>query len=302
MIDSELQLMTDWRYCNVTPGDKKPYPNEWNKKPLTLDQVESTNIGLQLGEHSNGTCAIDFDGEEAIDYWNNTFPDYEIDKFQTVMWSSGKPYRLQAAFTVPEYCWDVLKRKVVNKLEFRWGGQSVLPPSKLIDGRQYYWVGRPSRVPLRPLMPDVLNHWLQLILDDYTKYDNVQPTKFELSDFDEEYVNQLLERISKNVGNLRGDYDVWRTIAWATCSAVGISTARMLMQYYWPEKTNKELQTLLSYKVGVGPKIGTLIKLSGIKRDDKIILEREYRKRKYNENLKEIELIRQVLKEKTIVK
>ena len=77
------------------------------------------------------------------------------------------------------------------------------------------------------------------------------------------YVNQLLEKISHKTGNLRGNYDTWRTIAWATCSAVGINTARMLMQFYWPEKTTKEMHTLNSWKGGIGPGIGTLIKMAG---------------------------------------
>jgi hypothetical protein len=280
MKDSELELMSDWRYCNVTPGDKKPYPNDWNNKPLTLSQVSSSNIGLQLGEHSNGTCAIDFDGIEAIDYWNKHFPQYDIGNLNTVMWTSGKDYRLQAAFTVDKMYWDVLKRKVVNSLEFRWGGQSVLPPSKLNDGRQYCWINSPSNYVVKELMPDVLEHWLELILNDLTKYDNTPKIEFELKDFDEEYVNQLLERISTKVGNLRGDYDVWRTIAWATCSVVGISTAKMLMQYYWPEKTNKEIVTLMSYKKGVGPTIGTLIKMSGMSSNERQILELEMKLRK----------------------
>lgn len=280
MIDTELQHRPEWRYCNVKDLDKVPYPNNWNNNPLTLSQVNSNNIGLQLGEHSNGTCAIDFDGIEAIDYWNTHFPDYDIDKLGTVMWSSGKEYRLQAAFTVPQEYWEVLKRKVVNKLEFRWGGQSVLPPSKLVDGRQYFWVGRPSKVILRPIPELVLSHWLELIYNDYTKYDNVPITKFELQDVDEEYVNILLEKISHKVGNLRGDYDLWRTIAWATCSSVGISTAKMLLQFYWPEKTNKELHTLNSWKNGIGPKIGTLIKMSGMGSLERQLLETQMKLRK----------------------
>jgi len=279
MNNSELQLMSDWRYCNVRELQKVPYPNNWNNNPLTLQQVESSNIGLQLGEHSNGTCAIDFDGVEAIDYWNTHFPDYDILKLGTIMWSSGKEYRLQAAFSVPQEYWSVLKRKVVSKLEFRWGGQSVLPPSKLDDGREYFWVGRPSNNPLRPIPDDVLTHWLELLYNDMTKYDNVPTKNFELSNVDEEYVNVLLEKISYKVGNLRGDYDVWRTIAWATCSAVGIGTAKMLLQFYWPEKTNKELHTLNSWKSGVGPTIGTLIKMSGISSNERQILELEMKLR-----------------------
>jgi hypothetical protein len=279
MVDNELQLMTNWRYCCVTPLDKKPYPNNWQNMPLTLSQVNSTNIGLQLGEHSNGTCAIDFDGEEAIDYWNITFPQYHIHELDSISWSSGKEYRLQVAFSVPKQYWDVLKRKVVNKLEFRWGGQSVLPPSKLNDGRQYFFINSPSTTTLKEIPDVILTHWLKLLYDDMTKYDNVVSHEYEKQTFDEEFANKLLERISHKVGNLRGDYDVWRTIAWATCSIVGINSAKMLMQYYWPEKTNKEMSTLMSWKNGIGPKIGTLIKLSGISSAERQVLELEMKLR-----------------------
>ena len=280
MKDFELGFCSLWRYCNVTPGDKVPYPNNWQNTPLTLQQVTSSNIGLQLGEHSNGVCAIDFDGVEAVDYWNENFPGHEIDKINTVMWSSGKPFRLQAAFTVPNVYWDVLKRKVVSKLEFRWGGQSVLPPSKLNDGREYFWIQKPSMQRISEIPEDVLAHWLNLIYQDITKYDNTVVHEFVAQDVDEEFVNHLLERISHKVGNLRGDYDVWRTIAWATCSAVGITSAKMLMLYYFPDKTNKEMKTLLSWKKGIGPKLGTLIKLSGIGSLERQLLETQMKLRK----------------------
>jgi hypothetical protein len=280
MIDNELQLMHDWRYCNVISGDKKPYPNNWQNIPLTLQQVDNNNIGLQLGEHSNGVCAIDLDGEQAIDYWNTHFPDYDIDKIPTIMWSSGKKYRIQMAFSVPSKYWPVLKRKVVNTLEFRWGGQSVLPPSKLVDGRQYFWVKRPSKNHLLPIMDDVLAHWLNLIHQDLVKYDMLPKITYNHTNFDEEFVNVLLEKISTKVGNLRGDYDVWRTIAWATCSAIGMNSAKMLLTYYWPEKTNKEMNTFMSYKQGVGPTIGTLMKMSGISSMERRLLETQMRIRK----------------------
>jgi hypothetical protein len=280
MKDFDLGFCTLWRYCNVTPGDKIPYPNNWQNTPLTLQQVTSSNIGLQLGEHSNGVCAIDFDGIEAIDYWNENFPQHPIHELNTICWSSGKEYRLQAAFTVPQIYWDVLKRKVVNKLEFRWGGQSVLPPSRLNDGREYFWIKSPSKQILSEIPEDVLAHWLNLIYQDITKYDNTIVHEFVAQDVDEEFVNHLLEKISHKVGNLRGDYDVWRTIAWATCSAVGITSAKMLMQYYFPDKTNKEMKTLLSWKRGIGPKLGTLIKLSGIGSLERQLLETQMKLRK----------------------
>jgi len=300
MIDTELQLMHLWRYCNVKAGDKVPYPYGWQNMPLRLHEVDSTNIGLQLGTHSNGTCAIDFDGIEAIDYWNENFPELPIDKLNTVMWSSGKEYRCQAAFTIPKEYWDVLKRKVVNKLEFRWGGQSVMPPSKLDDGRQYFFINKPSTTDIKQIPDQVLAHWLNLLYLDMTKYDSISVKQYEVSTVDEEYVNRLLERISRRVGDLRGEYDVWRTIAWATCSAVGLQSAKMLMQFYWPTKTNKEMQTLVSWKSGIGPTLGTLIKLSGISKVEHSELELELKKRKGLEvtPIDRFEHMKKILKEK----
>lgn len=264
MQNEELQNLINWRYCNVTIGDKKPYPNNWQNTPLTLNQVESNNIGVILGIHSDGLCAIDFDGIEAIDHWTNTFG-IDIGDMDTVMWTSGKEYRCQAAFTIDNEYWDVLKRKVINKLEFRWGGQSVLPPSTLNDGRQYFWLKSPSKYVVQRLPENVLAYWLQLIYDDETKYDSIDTKTYTIQQYDEQFIDVLLSKIAPQVGNLRGDYDVWRTIAWATCSQVGVNNAKHLMMKYWPEKTKKELKTLTSWQPNKRtPGIGTLIKMSGI--------------------------------------
>lgn len=280
MVDHQLSLLPDWRFCNVKNGDKIPYPNNWQNNPLTLSQVTSDNIGVILGEHSNGLCAIDFDGIEAIEHWSS-FTDIDISELPTVMWSSGKDYRCQAAFTVPKIYWSVLKRKVINKLEFRWGGQSVLPPSKLNDGRQYMWLKSPNEYQVQELPEPILVYWLQLIYQELTQYDDIKVEQVYTTDHDEEFVNQILYKVSQKVGSLRGEYDLWRTIAWATCHAVGINTARMLMLYYWPDKTKKEMNTLLSWKSNHrSPTLGTLIKLSGISSLERRILELESKVRK----------------------
>jgi hypothetical protein len=277
MLDPELIQLQTWRYCNVTNGDKKPYPNNWQNTPLTLQQVQSDNIGVILGKHSNGLCAIDFDGIEAIDHWTNTFG-IDITDMDTVMWSSGKDYRCQAAFTIDNEYWDVLKRKVVNKLEFRWNCQSVLPPSKLNDGREYFWLKKPSETVVQRLPETVLSYWLELIYDDMTKYDQLPTVNYEISTYDSEFIDVLLGKISSKVGNLHGDYDVWRTIAWAVCSQVGIMNAKYLMNKHWPTKTKKEIKTLNAYKSGGrSPGIGTLIKLSGISKMEKRLLELKYK-------------------------
>ena len=197
------------------------------------------------------------------------------------MWTSGKQYRCQAAFTVPEQYWEVLKRKVVNKLEFRWTNcQSVLPPSKLNDGREYMWINKPSEYTVKPLPDIVLTHWLKLIYDDIVKCESIDTNVYYDKKYDERYIDELLLRIVPKVGNLRGDYDVWRTIAWATCSQVGIHGAHSLMMKHWPEKTKREIKTLKAWKPSVrSPSIGTLIKLSGVSVIERRLLELQYKLR-----------------------
>jgi hypothetical protein len=280
MINKELSNLP-WRYVNIKNGEKVPIGNGWQKHPHTLSEITTNNIGVVLGPASAGLCAIDFDGIEAIDHFNNTFPEIDITSLDTVMWTSGKEYRMQAAFTIPEIYWDVLKRKVVNKLEFRWTNtQSILPPSTLNDGREYVWIKKPSEVNVLELPEQILVYWLNLMLEEHTKYDNIPQTTYEPIEVDQYYVDELLTRIKNKVGHLQGDYDVWRTIAWATCSAVGIQSAVHLMLKHWPYKTKKEKSTLHAWRQGHGPTLGTLIKLSGISRDDRELLELQIKLRK----------------------
>jgi len=258
MTDTELSLLPDWRYTNVTPLDKKPYPNNWQKTPLQLVDVNPAgNIGLQLGQLSNGTCAIDFDGPDAIDFWTTTFPQHPIDSLNTIMWSSGKEYRCQAAFSVPQEYWDVLKRKVTHSLEFRWGGQSVMPPSKLSDGRQYFWINSPSTTPLRQLPDDILSYWLTLLLNDIPQYDYEPTERPKLTD---DTIVQLAEELKKHYPQL--DYDTWIRVTWAFCNELGTSDGVAIMKYHYPEGKQGEYRKFYN-KSNVGKKItiGTVIKM-----------------------------------------
>ena len=257
MIDSELVLLPDWRYTNVTNGDKKPYPNNWQHTPLQLNQVVSNNIGLQLGKHSNGTCAIDFDGPDAIDFWTTIFPQHPIDKLNTIMWSSGKEYRCQAAFSVPQEYWDVLKRKVTHSLEFRWGGQSVMPPSKLNDGRQYFWINSPSTTELRILPDDILSYWLQLLLNDMPVYDY---TPIERPKLNDDTIVQLADELKKHYPTL--DYDEWIRVTWAFCNELGVNDGVAIMKYHYPENKQGEYRKFYhSSNSGKKISIGTVIKM-----------------------------------------
>jgi hypothetical protein len=123
---------------------------------------------------------------------------------------------------------------------------------------------------------------LSLMIDNMDKEEaRKYVNTFEPSSVDDIFTDELLSRISRRVGNLRGDYEVWRSIAWATCSCVGISQAQQLMMKYWPEKTKKELTTLKAWKNSHnGPGIGTLIKLSEIKPEERKLLELQAKIRK----------------------
>ena len=257
MTEYELNLLPDWRYTNVTNGDKKPYPNNWQNTPLLLSQVVSENIGLQLGQHSNGTCAIDFDGPEAIDFWTQTFPQHPIDSLNTIMWSSGKEYRCQAAFSVPKIYWDVLKRKVTHNLEFRWGGQSVMPPSKLNDGRQYFWINSPSTTQLRQIPDDILTYWLQLLLNDMPIIDY---TPIERPKLNDDTIVQLADELKKHYPQL--SYDEWIRVTWAFCNELGTSDGVAIMKYHYPESKQGEYRKFYN-KSNTGKKItiGTVIKM-----------------------------------------
>jgi len=126
-------------------------------------------------------------------------------------------------------------------------------------------------------------------LDDKPKTVNVVSYNNEKVPVD--MVDELLSMISKKTGTLRGEYDDWRTIAWATCHTVGINDAHMLMMRYWPAKTKKETKTLVSWKYrSDSPTIGTLIKLSGINKTDLYELQVKYGLKKPKRNNVDIDV------------
>ena len=102
----------------------------------------------------------------------------------------------------------------------------------------------------------------------------------QLDTVDEEFVDHLLGKISSKVGDLKGDYNVWLTIAWATCHAVGLHQGKSLMMKHFPTKTNKEKHAFNSWNRNNSPTLGTLIKLSGISKDERKLLELQMKLRK----------------------
>ena len=107
--------------------------------------------------------------------------------------------------------------------------------------------------------------------------EHVYNTDYTNSDIPIELVDELLGHIYRNVGSLKGQYDLWRTIAWSVCHSVGIQNAHNLMMKYWATKTTKEIKTLSSWKHRAdSPTIGTLYKLSNISKQDIYMLQAKY--------------------------
>lgn len=259
MKDHELTKLDSWRFVNIKKGEKVPIGMNWQKNPHQLTQIYTENIGVILGPASQGLCAIDFDGEDAIDHFYKTFQNIDITSIDTVMWTSGKPFRFQAAFTIPEEYWSVLKRKVVSSLEFRWTNtQSVLPPSTLNDGRTYVWLKSPSQYKVQPLPEEILTYWLKLMLDEYPVSEPGE--QYVPKSVSGEEANKLAEELKQLYPTLV--YDDWIRVTWAFCHAVGDIDGLTIMRYYYPETKKGEYNKLLrSRTTGKVCTIGTVIKM-----------------------------------------
>jgi hypothetical protein len=248
MTDNELSKFTQWRYTNVRAGDKRPYPDAWQNTPLTLEQVASTNIGLILGEHSGGVMAIDFDGETAWQWFDR---EIGCPLPPTASWTSGKPYRCQMAFTVPPEAWELVRpKKIVTKppsapgagdgegFEFRWtGGQSVLPPSRLNDGRQYMWL---DTSPVAEIPIELLEKWVKLI-NTHSAIQNKPYTPVEIEDLTEEKfedVKEILLELKQHCPTLA--YDDWFRVTCIVANELGDAVAEHLLQDIWAENKRGE--------------------------------------------------------------
>ena len=269
MKNIDLECQPGWRYCRVMPGEKRPYPAGWQRTPLELSQVDSTNVGVLLGPESHGVVALDFDGTSSWQWFDQVIGG---DLPTTVMWTSGKQDRCQMAFQVPARYWFYLRSLKIGAavsdwiapgegFEFRWaGGQSVVPPSRLADGREYTWIHRPSQSTVADLPDAVLAYWLE------QSNPVVAPTPVrdlsQLSNQDLLDIESLLMVLHHQHAVL--DYDTWRTVAWATAHHVGPGAAGIIMNSYWPEKKPGEYARLYrGYDPSRSPSIRTVRHLLG---------------------------------------
>jgi hypothetical protein len=177
------------------------------------------------------------------------------------------------AFQVPHEAWELLRtRKIVTKqashpgagdgegFEFRWNGtQSILPPSRLSDGREYHFIDlhQVAEIPY-----ELLERWIKEC--EYVAPISDKPyTPIAVEDLTEDVfkdVEQILERLKYHQPVL--DYDTWFKVTAATANALGDPVAELLLQSIWAENRRGEYrQKIRSRNPSKSGGVGTLVHL-----------------------------------------
>lgn len=160
------QLPPSWGFVAVGHG-KRPYQPEWQKNPLTRDQLaaeitagRAVAIGVLAGPQSGGLLFVDHDGISAGEILEQIgVPLRDLPKSWAV--TSGRNGRLQIIYLVPEQFWPDLKTRKFKtgkfddegkpeQLELRWTGcQSVVAGAHPTTGAYRWLKGRtPADLPL----------------------------------------------------------------------------------------------------------------------------------------------------------
>lgn len=269
--DLELKILEQqgWRFCAIPDIDgrptKGPRIKDWQRYPKTLNQIPANgNIGVILGEASNGVLAVDFDGPWTWQCWLDKVG-IAFEDIDTVIWSSGKSSRAQMAFHVPQEYWHVIPTKFAisgplgddgkpQQLEFRWGNwdagfQSVLPPSKhpesIANPEIYYrWDRSPSQISVQTI-PDRL---LEFVLTYQPLQKEIESLDIPIKQIDEvtdrEFlqVQELLQLLKTKYFKL--DYDMWISVTWAVYKILGPAIGAQLMMEFYPEQKRNEYYNL----------------------------------------------------------
>ena len=166
LIQQLEELPSEWGYVAVGQG-KRPYQSEWQKNPLTKDQLtaeintgHAVAIGVLAGPQSGGLLFVDHDGISAGEILDKLgVPLRDLPKSWAV--TSGRTGRLQIIYQVPAQYWDTIKTRKFKtgkhdeegkqeQLELRWTGcQSVVAGVHPTTGAYRWLKGRsPLDMPL----------------------------------------------------------------------------------------------------------------------------------------------------------
>lgn len=213
------------------------------------------------------------DGMTIQELLNNQFYNEYGAGFYTTARHTDTDHRFRIMFVTEEPITDSqLMKKLIRSLLIVFKSADI---SCKDSSRLYYGI---PNCPIKENQGKILTNEmiveLVLMIDEIEKEEAKKyVSTFEATTIDEHFVDELLSRISYKVGNLRGEYNQWLTIAWATCHSVGVPTATNLLLKHWPDKTRKEKHALKSWRSSNSPTIGTLIKLSGISSEERQLLE-----------------------------
>jgi predicted P-loop ATPase len=203
-------------------NDKRPYQPEWQKNPLTRDQLKAeiiagraVAIGVIAGPQSGGLLFVDHDGLGASEVLEQIgAPLRELPKSWAV--TSGRDGRLQIIYQVPEPFWPTIKTTKLRssikgeQLELRWAGcQSVVAGAHPITGAYRWMKGRsPADLPAA-IAPSPLLQQMQRKQPDPAPLLRIHET-------DSTRARDFLDRIPAADAD---DYDTWVKVGMALHSA-----------------------------------------------------------------------------------
>ena len=203
-------------------NDKRPYQPEWQKNPLTRDQLateilagRAVAIGVIAGPQSGGLLFVDHDGLGASEVLEQIgAPLRELPKSWAV--TSGRDGRLQIIYQVPEPFWPTIKTTKLRssikgeQLELRWAGcQSVVAGAHPITGAYRWMKGRsPADLPAA-IAPSTLLQQMQRKQPDPAPLLRIPET-------DSTRARDFLDRIPASDAD---DYDTWVKVGMALHSA-----------------------------------------------------------------------------------
>jgi hypothetical protein len=223
---------------------------------------------------SRQICMVDIDGGMTIqELFDNDFYNEFGAGFYTTARHTDDAHRFRIMFVLEEPIYDdLIMRKIIRGLlEF----YETADRNCKDASRIYYGV---KDCPIKECRNKILYKYItDELIAMIDRIDNKPISQAYVpntnKEYDIEFVDELLSRISYKTGTLQGEYDLFKTIAWSVCNTIGQHNATMLMSKYWPVKTKKEQQVIKTYDSIKSPTVGTLIKMSGISSTERQLLE-----------------------------
>ena len=230
---------------------------------------------------SRQICMVDIDDGMTIqELFNDDFYNTFGAGFYTTARHTDENHRFRIMFVLEEPETDALRmRKIIRGLleTYKTADTNCKDASRIYYGIPNCTIKEYTNKTLPKTITDALVELIDSIDNKVVKH--TYTYNYDEKKYDEQFTSELLSRISMKVGSLQGEYDTFKTIAWAVCHTVGQHNANNLMNRYWPTKTKKEQQVIKTWNSNKSPTVGTLIKLSGISKTERELLELQMRLR-----------------------